>query len=57
MSTNHQIKACRVLYSQCYAQSNEYGEALAEWADENDQRFVFDAKDMGTFHSVAWHRD
>lgn len=40
-----------------YNKSDENGEALVEWAEEQNTYLVFDAKDRGTFSSAAWRRD
>lgn len=40
-----------------YAQNNECGVALSDWAENNNLYLAFDAKDLGTFRSAAWQRD
>lgn len=39
-----------------YARDDECGDALSEWAENNNLYLVFDAKDLGTFR-YSWQRD
>lgn len=39
-----------------YKENDDNGEALVNWADENNMYLVFDAKDRDSFHSARWRR-